>query len=68
MEVKAEKEKKPRKTNARRTDVVVALIEERLNCIVRTDDTEPHWKRISELTDELKRSLKGGKETPEESE
>lgn len=62
MEVKAEKTKAPRRANARRSDVVLAVIEERLT------DTILSRERLTELYGELKRSLKGGKETPEESE
>ena len=59
--------KKPRKPKARATEVVIAVLEERINCIPCTEDTEPHFDRIKSLLDELRRSAgNGSKESEDE--
>jgi len=58
------KEVKTRKPRARHRDVVLGAIDERLACILVTDDNAHHIARLEGLFDELRRSL-AGKE-PEE--
>lgn len=59
-----QKIERKRKPAARRTDTVLALIEERLNMIACTDIDDIHRVRLYELLDELKRSM-GRKEEPD---
>ena len=59
--------KKPRKPKARATEVVIAVLQERINCIPIDATTEPHFDRIKSLLDELRRSAgNGSKESEEE--
>lgn len=58
------KEKRPRRPAARRTDIVLALIEERIDMIRPPVADEPlskmldlNVRRLDELLDELKRAL-----------
>lgn len=59
MEVKTEKEDK-RKPPARRSDIVIALLEERVRMLPGMESI-PHMSRMYELLEELRRSLKVGK-------
>lgn len=55
-----------RKKPARHRDIVLGCIDERLLMIPLTDDLEPHRVRLTELLDELRRSL--GKNTESDTE
>lgn len=46
-----------RKPAARRSDIVIALLEERIGMLPVTSDSEPHLERLADLFDELRRSL-----------
>ena len=65
--LKAERKRRPR---ARHHSIVVAALQERLNCITQDDVNGFHIVRMNELFDELERSLGGlnGKTEAEESE
>lgn len=52
-----------RKPKARKSDVIIACIEERL--LMDFGEAGPHANRILELIDELKRSLNGKREEEE---
>lgn len=58
---KVETAVRKRKPPARRSDVVIALMDERLLIVesyaVTNDNIQPHVVRLFELMDELKRSL-----------
>jgi hypothetical protein len=49
-----------RKPDARNTEIVLAALEERLSVAIGVDSA--HASRIEELLDELRRSLRKGKE------
>jgi hypothetical protein len=55
-----EQKPKTRKAPARSTDVVLAVLEERLK--IALNGNSEHSTRIDELFDELKRSLRKGEE------
>lgn len=46
-----------RRPAPRRSEIVLACLEERLCMIPMTDDIEPHRTRLMELLSELRRSL-----------
>lgn len=60
---KTEDKLRVRKKPARRPDVVMACLTERLFMIPMTDDIEPHRARLIELIDELGRAI--SKNAPE---
>lgn len=64
MSATEKKIERKRKPAARRTDIVIALIEERLGMVTLVADDDIHRLRLFELLDELRRSL-GKREEPE---
>lgn len=46
-----------RSAPARKPDLVLAAMHERIGCIPENDETSVHLRRLNELCDELKRSI-----------